>query len=217
MESISFNYLHDEIHFNDLSLGDSVYEFLDPDEKKAKEIFARQVRGAVREYSKHYPLVLEKEFRGLSQNGYKFVDNFDRYLDDIISENDIELVPEAIAVVRSGWNVLTANNYRYKKPHLVCYGGATRVKYYTNYPVRYFFSPDGGFTENSRVYYISKDDDTFVNLVTYNVLNQITTTRGSVQQPTGLTFLDFSTRLSELRASINDDFGVSDVLYNSWI
>lgn len=216
MNSISFNYLHDEIFNNELSLGDSVYEFLDPDIDRAKNIFARQVRGAIREYDKHYPLVMTIELKGITQAGYEFRDNFEAYLAGNIKEEEIELVPESIAVVRSGWNILTSNNYEYRKPLIKCYGGATRIKYYTFHPYRYTMSPEGGFTEDSKVYYISEDDDTFINLVTYNILNQISTIRNSVQQPTGLTFFDFNNRLQELRASINDDFATSGVLYNSW-
>lgn len=217
MDYISYNYLIDEVSLREVPLMDSVIDLINPDREKALKSFDRLVRAAVREYDNHHPLCITKTFSSLSSSGYTFIDNFEAYIAGNISESEIELVPEAIAVLGNGWfNYPTANTWRYKKPTLIGVGGTTNVKYYAFHPVRSTISADGDFTEDSRVYYISEKDNTFINLVAYNVLNYLKQTRESVIQPTGVQFFDFSQRLQDLRASINDDFSVSAEVYQTW-
>lgn len=220
MDKITFNELHDEIALREFPLGDSVYEFLNPDTDKALKIFARLVLSAVREYDKHYPITLNKTLPyGISfEQGYTFADNFDAYLAGNIDESQIEMVPEAIALIRTThWTTpATANNFRYKKPTIVGVVGTTTLKYYAFHPVKYEISPDGKFTEDSAIYYVNMRDDTFINLVALKVLDYLKTTRESVSQPTGLQFFDFTQRIETLRMSVNEDFSTSAELYEMW-
>lgn len=214
LDSVSLNYLHEEVYDRELPLGDNVYELLNPDYDKARKTFAGLVKDALREYHKHYPLVLEREI--MTNLEYTFFDNFEAYLLGNISESSIQLIPEAISLVRVGrFNVITANNYEYRKPVLKHLGATAWVKYYAMRPMRYTLAPEG-FSEDSRVYFISEDDDTFIDAVSYTVLNYIVSIRNSVRLPVGIDFFDFSARVAELKASIMDDFSVSHSIYENW-
>lgn len=217
MESLSINWLHDEIQRRELPLADSVYEFLNRDLDRARESFIRIIKASIREYDKHYPVVMRKSMIKRLGLTYTFRDNFEVYLAGNITEAEIELIPEAIAKLRAGWaNNMTHNNWRYLKPTLHANGGINTCVYFAYHPLRYELSPDGNFTEDSKIYYMNQDADTFINLVSFNVLNFLSTTRNTLIQPTGLQFFDFSRRLEELRTSIDLDFSTAPALYAAW-
>lgn len=219
MDALSFNYIHDEMLYKELPLNDTVYESLHPDRTRALNVFARIIENSVREYYNHYPVVLVKNFdNGLVGSVYTFKDNFEMYRKGILPEEEIELVPEAIGRILSGYaNKLTSNNWRYEKPTLTVNGGASRVTYFAFPPVHWEISPDGKFTEDSKVYYASStDDDVFMDIVAYNLLNYLQTTRNSVILPTGLQFFDFTARMAELKEDILEYFAVSDRLYRMY-
>ena len=217
MDKIGFNELVEEISEREIPLSDSVIDLLHPDRQRALKTFAKLVERSEREFSKHYPTVLYKKFNNLQLEGYDFVDNMDDYIAGKIDESQIELVPEAIAVLRSGlWNYAVSTNWIYRKPHFVSVGGTTSIKYYAYHPIRYTISPDGKFSEDSYIYFVKAEDDTFVNQVALEVLTYLKQTRESVVQPTGLQFFDFTQRIADLTASTRDDYAVSAELYEMW-
>ena len=122
MEKLSFNELHEEIMLREFPLGDSIYEFLHPDRERALKSFAKLVISAVRKYDYHYPVHLWTTVNSnvTFEEGYTFFDNFEGYRLGNIKEEDITLIPEAIAVVKSTqWATpTTANNFQYHKPKL---------------------------------------------------------------------------------------------------
>ncbi len=220
MEKLSFNELHEEIMLREFPLGDSIYEFLHPDRERALKSFAKLVISAVRKYDYHYPVHLWATVNSnvTFEEGYTFFDNFEGYRLGNIKEEDITLIPEAIAVVKSTqWATpTTANNFQYHKPKLWGVTGLTRVKYYANHPVYYELSPDGEFTEDSYVYYVNNRDEAFINLVALTILTYLKNTRDSVQVPTGLNFFDFSNRIAELTQQVNEDFSTSAEIYEMY-
>jgi len=216
---ISFKNIHDKILLKYLALADSVYDLLHPDQERAHRIFAEYVEDSVRDFYAHYPMVLRKDFKGgLSAAEYTFHDNFDGYIAGNIPEDQVELVPEAIAKIITGiYNKLTKNNWRYEKPTLTLLGGATRIYYYAIPPVRWKLSPDGDFTEDSRVYGIDpKDEEIFCELVALNILNYLQLTRASVSQPTGLNFFDYREIIAKLQQDVDTFFAVSAAPYVMW-
>ena len=219
MNYISFNDIHEKVLLKYLPLADSVYDLLHPDPIRAHKIFAEYVEDAARDRYSHYPVVLFKDFNGgLSGSSYVFHDNFDGFLAGNIEEKDIELVPEAIAKIITGiYNKLTKNNWRYEKPVLTLLGGATRVVYFAYPPVKWSLSPDGDFTEDSRVYFIDpQDDEIFCEIVALNILQYLQLTRNSVTQPTGLQFFDYRETISKLQQDVDTYFAVADTLYQMY-
>lgn len=217
MDKIGFNYLIDELSLREVPLANDIIDLIHPDRQRALKQFERLVKRSLLEYDKHYPVVLYKKFDNLQLDGYDFVDNLDAYIAGNISESEIELVPEAIAVLRSGlWSYAVSTNWIYRKPHFVSVGGTTSIKYYAWHPYRCTISPDGKFSEDSYVYFISERDDTFINQVALEVLTYLKQTRETVVQPTGLQFFDFTQRIADLTASTRDDYAVSAELYEMW-
>ena len=217
MEKIGFNYLVDELSLREVPLASDIIDLIHPDRERALKQFAKLVQRGEREYSKHSPVCLYKKFYKLQMDGYVFEDNFDSYLQGNIKEEDIQLIPEAIAVVSSGWaNYPTSNVWAYVKPTFKSVGGTTSIKYYAFHPIRYTISPDGRFSEDSYVYYISPNDDTFINQIALEVLTYLKQTRDAVIQPTGLSFFDFTQRIQDLTASVNNDYAVSSSLYEMY-
>jgi hypothetical protein len=219
MNYLSFNSIHDQILNKYLPLADSIYELLHPDSNRAHHIFVEYLNDAVRDLYNHYPYVGTLKFpNGLSGSTYTFVDNFDAYIAGNIKEEDIELVPEAIARITTGiYNRVTKNNWRYEKPTLFMIGGATEVIYYAFPPIRWSLSPDGDFTEDSRVYGLDpNDDDIFTELVALNLLQFLQMTRDSVAQPTGLQFFNYREIIQKLQEDVNTYFAVSDRLYRMY-
>ena len=217
MNKIGFNWLVDDITLREIPLADSLLDLLHPEREKALRIFAHLVERSMKEYDKHYAISLYKKFESIQMEGYTFSDNMDAYIAGNIKEEDIELVPEAIALIRSGFNNYpTSNTWIYRKPTLVSVGGVTWVKYYAFHPIRYSFSPDGKFSEDSYIYFVNEKDDTFINQVALEVLTYLKQTRESVVQPTGLQFFDFTQRIADLTASTRDDYATSAELYEMW-
>ena len=217
MDKIGFNFLIDEISMREVPLSDSVIDLIHPDRQRALHQFAKLVERATREYDKHYCVSLYKRFDVIQMEGYDFSDNMDAYIAGNIEEKDIELIPEAIALIRSGYsNYPTSNSWIYRKPHLTSVGGVTWVKYYAYHPIRYTLSPDGKFSEDSYIYFVNASDDTFVNQVALEVLTYLKQTRETVVQPTGLQFFDFTQRIADLTASTRDDYATSAELYEMW-
>ena len=217
MDKIGFNWLIKDISEREVPLSDSILDLIHPDRKRALDTFARLVKRAYKEVDKHYPVSLYKRFDVIQMEGYDFTDNMDAYVAGNIEEKDIELIPEAIALVRSGlFNFPSSNTWLYRKPHLTSVGGVTWIKYYAFHPIRYEFSPDGNFTEDSYIYFDSPDNDTSVNQVALEVLTYLKQTRETVVQPTGLQFFDFTQRIADLTASTRDDYATSAELYEMW-
>ena len=217
---ISFNDIAEEIELKYLPLVDDIYSLLHPDHTKAMKVFAKYVEDSARDFYEHYPATWTKTFGSGVSSGitYTFQDNFDAYIAGNIPEDQVELIPEAICRIASRWgHKTTANNFRYEKPNLTLMTGANEIKYFAFPPIRYKISPDGKFTEDSRVYFVDfNDDDKFKEVVAYNILTFLQMTRGSVAQPTGLNFFDYREILAELKQNIDTYYAVSASLYQMW-
>jgi hypothetical protein len=178
------------------------------------------VEDAVREWYNHYPAILTKSFETgiVSGTSYTFIDNFDAYIAGNITEEQVELVPEAIARISTMWgHKTTSNNYRYHKPTMFFMVGANQITYFAFPPVRWKISPDGKFTEDSKVYFVdANDDDVFKELVALEILKFLQMTRNSVTQPTGLNFFDFREIIADLQQTVDTYFAVSASLYKCW-
>lgn len=220
ISSIKFNDIAEEIELKYVPLADDIYTLLHHDHEKGMKIFVKYVEDSLRDFYNHYPAVLRKTFgSGLSSGtSYTFVDNFDAYIAGNISEEDVELIPEAICKISSQWgHRTTSNNFKYIKPTLSLMTGANIITYYAYPPCRWKISPDGKFTEDSAVYFVDfNDENHFIEIVALNILSFLQLTRNSVVQPTGLQFFDYRDTISELRQSVETFYAVSASLYQAW-
>jgi len=220
ISSISFNEIADEISLKYLPLVDNIYDLLNPDHEKGMRTYARFVEDTVREWYNHYPAVLTKSFENgvTSGTSYTFIDNFDDYIAGTISEDQVELVPESIARISTMWgHKTTSNNYRYIKPRLMFMVGANQITYFAFPPIRWQISPDGKFTEDSKVYFVDiNDDDVFKEAVALSILRYLQMTRNSITQPTGLQFFDFRETIEYLQQIVDTYYAVAPTLYRCW-
>ena len=186
MKKITVNELITEINTRlatSLFGGEGFISVLHHDVKEQKKVFRSLLLQAITKYETHFrPEITQKiEISNTTTssltNGYiyTFEDNFDKYLQGLISENEIVLVPSNVLALELPMSLSRdAKYYRYDKPKLYSkIGGAQTVRYNAYHPYHIEFDNDGDFTELSSIYYVSSSDNAFIVKTSITVLEYL--------------------------------------------
>lgn len=179
----------------------------------ADEILLEIIKKSLREFEKTDPLVLEMKMNTgqmdtcYGMSGFKEVkSNFTLYLDCMISEDQIILVPNAIPMWRAGSNVSLAGTSSYPTPGAYTYFSEYKRPYLfigdmphdsvfimrglCSRPIIPDFLPDKSFNPNSNkaaVYWMNIEEGNqgqyFVDLCMANLLDYIRQLKASAQLP----------------------------------
>lgn len=212
------NYLIEEITNREFPQADSIIDLVHPDKDRARSIFISQLRIALKEFCKHYPLTLTKD---IASTPYTFIDNSEGYMLGNVTESNLEMVPQAIACIGAGpfGKAYTRNTYIYDIATHTLTGATGQVTYFANYPFKYENDLNNLFTTESGVYLLdpqSSEGNMFIDQLTYNLLSSINNSRNTIAPQFGMQFFDFSNRLNELRATIDLNNAYSSTIYNIW-
>ena len=215
---MSLNYLIREITDREVPLSDSIIEHLHPDRDRAREIFVRQVKIAVKEFCRHYPLVMSKY---VSSTPYTFIDNSEGYYLGNVAKSNVELVPQMIANVAATElsRSVTRNNYFYDASTGVYKYSVGLVTYFALYPIYYELSENEDFTDESGIYFIGQDTsraEKLIDQISYTILSFLQSTRKTVSPAFGMQFFDFNERLIELKDQLLKNYRHASTLYNVW-
>lgn len=218
MDYIPLNYLITRITDREIPQADSILQLLHPKMDRARSIFISQLEIALKEFEKHYPLVMSKY---ITSTPYTFIDNFEGYRLGNITRANLELIPEAIANVQSTLmsKAVTRNNYIYDHTTNQLYQATGYVTYFAKYPYFYEYDENDTFTDESGIYLIdpnSSEGQMFVDQLSYNLLFSINNSRRTIAPQFGMQFFDFSDRLNELAQILNLNNSYSSVIYNIW-
>lgn len=130
------------------------------------EIFYTIVKNALQTYERYYPLYttlkIYLEFDGSKR--FKFIDNFEGYLNGKVSEEHINLIPSAVIGIANNpnmANISVLRTWRYNPPYLYDFwytGGIYWVSIITNRPIfEEYDQVTKKFTDRCAVYYLTKD------------------------------------------------------------
>lgn len=139
------------IDFRDLILVNPAYEYT--------EVIEQLVRKSLSEFEKKCPL-FKKSRVYIPDTEYTFVDNFQAFIDGVITEKYVTLIPKVIFSLDSSL-LHSRRSWIYTRPMMsnVYSIGTTDVDYMCSYPVVFKKEQDyDEFTEDSAIYYISADD-----------------------------------------------------------
>ena len=179
----------------------------------ADEILLEIIKKALREFEKTDPLILEMRMNTAQMgtcygmDGFKEIkSNFTLFLDCMISEDQIILVPNAIPMWRAGSNVSLAGTSSYPTPGAYTYFSEYRRPYVfigdmphdsqffmrglCSRPIIPDFLPDKSFNTNSNkaaVYWMNIEEGNqgqyFVDLCMVHLLDYIRQLKASIQLP----------------------------------
>lgn len=194
-----------------LVLYDNFQTLLHFDQKRCSEVFKSLIIQTLLEYERVYPL--QHRYQS-NETGtvFKFVDNFQSYLDGKITEFEITLVPTRIYFVKNtGLNgsFVNAQWWKYNKDRATLYTRATTLSrpyfsYFSHYPYHIEIAPDFNFTEDSRIYFLEIDtNQNFLDYLAFYTITQIRRIQSSINLNTPVQFLsNLDTTYSELEQII---------------
>lgn len=215
---LSLNYIVEEITNREVPLEDTILNLLHPNVSRARKIFVSQLKIALKEYCRHYPLVRTTK---IASSPYTFADNFDAFIEGRISENQIELIPQAVANVQSSEisKSITRNNYIYDGDSHTLKHASGLITYFTYYPIHAEESENHDFTDESGIYFIEPDTsraDMLLDQIALTLLNFLQNTRRTVAPAFQMQFFDFSDRIRELQEQVIKNYRFSSTIYNIW-
>lgn len=171
-------------------LFNSFLDILHPENGEiANKKFESLLRNALTQHTLHFANNVISPI-SLNSGSFTFISNFDAYLQDPdnIGEDNIVLVPDYI--ININYNQLNTRlpiskkYYDYRKPKLISTIRANVwVNYGTSYPLVIEYAPDGGFTDNSTLYYIDSQSQQFLTRLEYELLMYIKNMENQIQIP----------------------------------
>lgn len=212
------NYIIEEVTDREVPLTDSILELIHPDKDRARSVFVKQLRIALKEFCRHYPLVMSKR---VDSSPYTFVDNSEGYKLGNITKENVELIPQGIAGIQTSElsKSITRNNYYYDEPtHTLKYGSGL-VTYFTYYPIYANNSVNEDFTEDSGIYFIApntSEGDMLIDQISYTLLTFLQNTRNTVSPQFQMQFFNFDQRLRDLQIQLDKNYAYSSTIYNIW-
>lgn len=168
------------------------------------------ISNALREYERYCPLLIMSR-SGTSSNEY--TDNFDDYLAGKIKESEITLIPSVVARVTSPFGKVTSPYWQYSRPMLQSTYYVGRVKYFCQYPCRFYASPDGYLSDNSIIYGLYKGQhsrpDKFQTFFDYEFIGTLERNSKIIEFPSSsfpaLNYERLLEKISELREEMIRD------------
>lgn len=139
------------IDFRDLILVNPMFEYT--------EVMEQLVRQSLSEFERKCPL-FKKSRIYIPGHDYTFVDNFQAFLDEVITEQYVILIPKVIFSLDSSL-LHSRRSWVYTRPMMsnVYSLGMTDIDYMCSYPTIFKKEDDcDEFTNDSAIYYISADD-----------------------------------------------------------
>ena len=182
---------------------------------RAKRIFKRLLDQTIHHFCDYLPLVMHITN---SSGEFTFKDNFKEYVEGKIPEEDLMLIPLAIASIsQGGVTYSTKNLWSYDHRSGKISGASGTITYYANYPyVLNNGSKDSWLFSNDSFVYGITDYDAFENRLAYEILLHITRNRNLIQLPTGANMLNFESSLTILQDAIDMDEKYAPALFETW-
>lgn len=202
-----------------LPIADNISSLIHPNPEIATKSIIKLIKKTIYEFSKYRPMPRITTVELGDNNQYTFIDNYDSYAEGLISIDDLELVPSAIARCAAGVNWdLTANYWRYFKPTLYGSQGAYMIKAIYEYPLYLKYDDNGLLLPESHIFGISDGDDlgAFNDHLDYTILMSIQRRSELVQLPQSIQFLNLNGIIQELAESIRVNTEASSALSIAW-
>lgn len=201
---------------------DSLEELFELNDKiSPDQIIGEIIKMSVRQWEYHFPLIWENKISDLSQlqcccpgegpgeGYYKICDNFKLFLECIIGEDQIILVPNTTPKIRYQGSYPYPGSYQpvvdYRRPYVhlgsTYVGNSFYLRGLCSRPIILEYNPDRTITDNSAVYWMNVeegvDGEKFVDQCLVNVLGYVRSLKVNMTLP------NFSV----------DIFGAVDVAY----